>query len=207
MIPFFTESKLVLRGGADNRSPGRTRSARCRIESRVVLGRTVHRSSACAPLHSGVLLSRWASARSRSIGTKPLLAGFPVFSPSGAASELQARHPMKPTLIVLALISLAGLGTALLRIMPARASSNPGAVENLGAEPVSAESCVDRYNSLLKSAKAALAARDRNKTVDLLQQAKSLIPACPALQDGQLSVATILSLNTCDSARVREPTS
>jgi len=47
---------------------------------------------------------------------------------------------------------------------------------------------------LLKNAKAALAAGDRNTTVDLLQEAKSLIPACPALQDGRSSIATILSL-------------
>jgi hypothetical protein len=52
---------------------------------------------------------------------------------------------------------------------------------------------VDRYNSLLKDAKGALAAGDRNTTVDLLQQAKSLIPACPALQDRHSSI-TILSL-------------
>src|SRR5713226_2555187 len=114
---------------------------------------------------------------------------------------------MKSILIVLAFISLAGLALAILRTVPARGSSNPGVVENLGAEPVKAESCADRYNSLLKNAKAALAAGDRNTTVDLLQQAKSLIAACPALRDGQLSVATILSLNMCASARVREPTS
>ena len=101
---------------------------------------------------------------------------------------------MKPTLILLAFISLALLGTTLPRIVPARASSNPAVVENLGAGPVSAGSCADRYNSLLKNAKAALAAGDRNTTVDLLQEVKSLIPACPALQDGRSSIATILSL-------------
>jgi hypothetical protein len=85
---------------------------------------------------------------------------------------------MKPTLIILAFISLAALAIAFPRIVPARASSNPG------AEPVSTESCVDRYNSLLKNAKTALTAGDRAATVDLLEQAKQMLPACPALQDG-----------------------
>ncbi len=95
---------------------------------------------------------------------------------------------MKPILVVVAFISLTGLALALARTVPARASSNST------VEPARAETCVDRYNSLLKSAKGALAAGDRNKTVDLLQQANGLIPACPALQNGQLSVATTLSL-------------
>jgi hypothetical protein len=95
---------------------------------------------------------------------------------------------MKPILVVLTVISLAGLGLALARTVPARASSISG------VEPVQAETCVDRYNSLLKGAKGALAAGDRSRTVDLLQQAKELIPACPALQSGQLSVATTVSL-------------
>jgi hypothetical protein len=47
---------------------------------------------------------------------------------------------------------------------------------------------------LLIGAKRALAAGDRDTTIDLLQQAKNLIPACPALQNGQLSVATTVSL-------------
>jgi len=85
---------------------------------------------------------------------------------------------MKPTLIILAFISLAGLAIAFPRIVPARASSNPG------AKPVSTGSCVDRYNSLLKNAKTALTAGDRAATVDLLEQAKQMLPACPALQNG-----------------------
>jgi len=95
---------------------------------------------------------------------------------------------MKPILAVLAFISLAGLALALPRTVPARASSNSA------VEPVPAQTCVDRYNALLKEAKGALSAGDRNTTVDLLQQAKRLIPACPALRDGQLSVASTLSL-------------
>jgi hypothetical protein len=85
---------------------------------------------------------------------------------------------MKPILIILAFISLAGLAIAFPRIVPARASSNPG------AEPISTKSCVERYNSLLKNAKTALTAGDRAATVDLLEQAKQMLPACPALQDG-----------------------
>jgi hypothetical protein len=95
---------------------------------------------------------------------------------------------MKPIFVVLAFISLAGLALALPRTVPARVSSNSA------VEPVRAQSCVERYNSLLKGAKGALAAGDRSRTVDLLQQAKNLIPACPALQSGQLSVATTVSL-------------
>jgi len=95
---------------------------------------------------------------------------------------------MKPILAVLTVILLAGLALALPRTVPARASFNPV------AEPASAGCCVDRYNSLLIGAKRALAAGDRNTTIDLLQQAKNLIPACPALQSGQLSVATTVSL-------------
>jgi hypothetical protein len=85
---------------------------------------------------------------------------------------------MKPLLVILAFISLAGLAVAFPRIVPARASSNPG------AEPVSTEPCVARYNSLLKNAKTALTAGDRAATVDLLEQAKQMLPACPALRDG-----------------------
>ncbi len=95
---------------------------------------------------------------------------------------------MKPILVVLAFTSLAGLALALPRTVPARASSNSR------VDPVQAQNCVDRYNSLVKAAKGALAAGDRSRTVDLLEQAKNLIPACPALQSGQLSVATTVSL-------------
>jgi hypothetical protein len=84
---------------------------------------------------------------------------------------------MKPTLIVLAFISLAGLAMIFPHLMPARASSN-------SVEPVRAGTCVDRYNSLLKNAKTALTAGDRAGAVDLLEQAKHMIPACPALQNG-----------------------
>jgi hypothetical protein len=39
-----------------------------------------------------------------------------------------------------------------------------------------------------------LAAGDRNTTIDLLQQAKDLIPTCRALQYGQLPIATTVAL-------------
>jgi len=95
---------------------------------------------------------------------------------------------VKTVLIVLAFVSLAGLTLTLARTVPARASSHSR------VEPVQTQTCVDRYNSLLKSAKKALAAGDRNTTVDLLQQAKDLIPTCRALQYGKLPVATTVSL-------------
>ena len=108
---------------------------------------------------------------------------------------------MKLTLIVLAFISPAGLAIAFPRIVPARASANPG------AEPISSESCVDRYNSLLKNAKTALIAGDRATSVDLLEQAKHMILTCPALQDGASPETVLLSLSTRDDLRVREPMS
>ena len=117
-----------------------------------------------------------------------------IFTFSGLNAEsvtgirIAVGHSMKPFLVVLALVSLGGLVLALAWTVPARASSNSG------VEPVPAQTCVDRYNSLLKGAKGALAAGDRSRTVDLLQQAKNLIPACPALQNGPLSFATSVSL-------------
>ena len=95
---------------------------------------------------------------------------------------------MKTVLIVLAFVSLLGSALTLERTVPARASSNSA------VDPVGAENCADRYNSLLKSAKGALAAGDRNTTIDLLQQAKDLIPKCRALQYGQLPIATTVAL-------------
>jgi hypothetical protein len=84
---------------------------------------------------------------------------------------------MKPTLIALVLISLAGLAVIFPHLMPARASSN-------SEEPVRAGTCVDRYNSLLKNAKTKLSTGDRGGAVDLLEQAKNMLPSCPALQNG-----------------------
>src|SRR5260370_6652204 len=106
---------------------------------------------------------------------------------------------MKTTLIVLAFISLAGLAIVVVRLGPARASSN------LQVEPVRAGTCVDRYDSLLKNAKKALIAGDRAATIDLLEQAKHMIPTCPALQDGVSPETALLSLNTGIGDRGREP--
>jgi hypothetical protein len=103
---------------------------------------------------------------------------------------------MKLTLVVLSFISLAGLAIFVARILPARASSNPR------SEPVAAESCMDRYNYLVKSAKAALIAGDRAATVNLLSQAERIIPSCPALQDGASPQAAMLSLNRRHDASV-----
>jgi len=111
---------------------------------------------------------------------------------------LQFGHSMKLILAALALVSLAGLAIGFApRTVPARASSN------LGAEPVSAGSCTDRYNSLLKNAKRALTAGDRASTVQLLQRAKRLISVCPALQDDGSRETPVLSLNGSDAVDVR----
>jgi hypothetical protein len=93
---------------------------------------------------------------------------------------------MKPLLAVVAIVSLAGLVLFSPRILTARAASNPG------MRRVTTTSCVDRYNSLLEQAKSALAAGDRGSTVDLLQRAKELIPACPALKDRPSPVVTAI---------------
>jgi hypothetical protein len=103
---------------------------------------------------------------------------------------------MKSTLIVLALISLAGLAVLSLRLVPARAAAIPRAV------PISEGSCANRYDSLLKNAKSALIAGDRATTLNLLEQAKRMIPTFPALQDGASPETVLLSLNTCDGAGV-----
>lgn len=92
---------------------------------------------------------------------------------------------MRSTLVVVAFLSLAGLAILFPRILTARAASDSR------TRPAAATSCVDRYNSLLENAKSALAAGDRNSTVDLLQRAKSLIPACPALQERPSSTAIV----------------
>jgi hypothetical protein len=108
---------------------------------------------------------------------------------------------MKPTLIILAFVSLAALAMNFTRNVPARASTN------LGTEPVSEGSCVDRYNSLLKKAKTALIVGDRAATVHLLEQAKQMLPTCPALQEGTTPETVLLSLSTRDGMPVREPMS
>ncbi len=95
---------------------------------------------------------------------------------------------MKSMLVVLAFISLAGMAVLCARIMPARA-----VFPRTGL--LAAESCVDRYNSLVKNAKAALIAGDRAATIHLLAQAERIIPVCPALRDAGSQPSALLSLN------------
>jgi hypothetical protein len=97
---------------------------------------------------------------------------------------------MKPIIIVLAFVALAGLATAQPRIAPARAYSNSG------VEPVRARTCADRYTHLLMNAKAALTTGDRAGAVYLLEQAKHMIPACPSLRDGASQDPVLLSFST-----------
>jgi hypothetical protein len=106
---------------------------------------------------------------------------------------------MKPSLIVLALISFAGLAIILMRLVPTPAASRSS---SFGVESVRTGTCVDRYNSILKNAKSALIAGDRVATLNLLEQAKHMIPACPALQDVASPETVLLSLNPCDGAAV-----
>jgi hypothetical protein len=96
---------------------------------------------------------------------------------------------MKLARIPLALISLIALAMSFTRISPTRVSSKPKAAQ------IGASSCVDRYNSLLKSAKAALIAGDRVGTVDFLNDAKRLFPVCPALGDMGSAQAPLLTMN------------
>ena len=105
---------------------------------------------------------------------------------------------MKPALVLVALIALVALGVSVTRILPARASSHPN------PHHVATNSCVDRYNSLLKSAKQALIAGDRAATVGFLEEAKGIIPVCPALQDAG-SMRTPLSAENVGAGRRLRP--
>ena len=120
---------------------------------------------------------------------------YGCFRFSGVASRLRYRDGMKLALIPLALISLIALAMSFAGTWPAKASSNHE------AEQIAAGSCVDRYNSLLKSAKAALIAGDRKETVGFLAEAKSLVPVCPALREIGSLGTPLLTLNTCDECR------
>src|SRR6266851_5023248 len=107
---------------------------------------------------------------------------------------------MKPISVFFAFVSLALLAVILPRILPARASSSGAHL----IESAAAMSCVDRYNSLLKSGKEALIAGDRAGTVDLLLQAKRILASCQALQDGSSRQAPALANGTF-SGRVGAP--
>ena len=130
-----------------------------------------------------LLLSVCASARHPGMLAEGGARKITVFRLPARHSDCTTRRTMKSALVVLALISLAGLAILSPRILTARAASDSG------TQPAAVASCVDRYNSLLHHAKSALAAGDRSSTVDLLQRAKSLIPVCPGLQDRQSSAA------------------
>jgi len=106
---------------------------------------------------------------------------------------------MKLALVLVAVFSLVALAITAPLILPARASSKPKPEQ-------AANSCVDRYNSLLKSAKTALIAGDRAATADLLEEAKGIVPMCPALQDLGSPQNPLLAVNACDGARVQKST-
>jgi hypothetical protein len=80
---------------------------------------------------------------------------------------------MKRAILLIALVSLVALAVSFPVVLRATPQFHP----------VAARSCVDRYNSLLRSAKQALIAGDRATTADLLEEAKGIIPTCPALRD------------------------
>lgn len=75
------------------------------------------------------------------------------------------------------------------------------AASGTGSESVSGASCIDHYNSLLQRAKAALSAGNRSEAVVFLEEARRLLPVCPALQNGAFPQRTMLSLNcACDAS-------
>jgi hypothetical protein len=88
---------------------------------------------------------------------------------------------MKITFWVLAILVVAGLTIALPRIM---AGPRPTA----RAQAISGHGCVDEYNALLLSAKAALKRGDRANARNLLQGAKRTASQCPDLQEPQESL-------------------
>jgi hypothetical protein len=59
---------------------------------------------------------------------------------------------------------------------------------------------VDRYNSLLRSAKQPLIAGNRAASADLLEQAERIIPVCPPIQDGGSPHAPLFTMDSCSAA-------
>lgn len=101
---------------------------------------------------------------------------------------------MKPTLIALALGSLAVVAIWFYAVITPAVSSNvvvPSAI---------AGSCVDRYDYLLTRAKAALIRGDRIASAEMLAQAEKIIPGCPALQNGDPQQTALLDLSNRDGA-------
>ncbi len=108
---------------------------------------------------------------------------------------------MKPLFVIFTLLSGMALAASLPWILPARASLSRELKE---VDPAAAISCVDRYNSLLKSGKAALIKGDRAASVNALLQAERMLASCPALQDGSSHQAPALVLDM-SSGRVEVP--
>lgn len=100
---------------------------------------------------------------------------------------MHSRKSMKAMLIAFAFGSLAAVAIWLSGIFAARPCSH------LLIPPASFGTCVDRYDYLLAGAKAALIRGDRASTVQLLEQAEKIIPACPALQDGVPAETALLA--------------
>jgi hypothetical protein len=90
-----------------------------------------------------------------------------------------ANSSMKLTFGLLAIVG-AGLTIALPRIMAASQSA-------VHVQAVSSHGCVDEYNALLLSAKAALKKGDRATALSLLQGAKRKASQCPDLQEPEES--------------------
>ena len=140
-----------------------------------------------------MLLPDCASARHPSIQAEERARKIAVFPLPVRHPDCTNRNAMRSTLVVLALILLAGLAILSRRILTARAASGSG------TQPVAATSCVDRYNGLLKNAKEALIAGDRSTTVGLLQEAQRVIAVCPALRDLGSPQISLFAENVRDS--------
>ena len=122
--------------------------------------------------------------RARQLGARG--ASFPQLADGIGIAQ---RDMGKVTFIVLLVaLSVGGLAMNSPRLVPSRSTSSPAI-----ATSANAGGCADRYNILLKTAKAALSAGDRATTVDLLKKARQLVSACPALQDGSSTTTSLLS--------------
>jgi len=91
-------------------------------------------------------------------------------------------------IVLLAALSVGGLAMSSPRLVPSRSTAS-SAIET----KETTARCADRYDILLRAAKAALYAGDRATTVGLLKKARQLISVCPALQDGTSTSTSLLS--------------
>lgn len=138
-----------------------------------------------------VLISNCAGAQRTSTDDLQKVTYRVPFCSSSTACRLPDRATMKRLLVLLVLLSLTALGASVPWILSARASSS----REFKVAPAAAMSCVDRYNSLLKSGKAALIRGNRAASVDALLRAERLLESCPALQDGSSRQAPALVLD------------